>query len=231
MLAAPSASGAAVDETTPAHRLRRSADFGGSGACAGCHEFRFPGVSGDDGDEGFMQTTAREHRRSSTAEKACAGCHMPERDGHRSHAFSQVRDPSWLRGRLQATAERSGEDQVRVRLVQTAPGHGFPTGDLFRRLEVGGEVRDASGKVVGRAARYLERHLLILPGRSQRQLVGDDRVFDDPVTVDLTLPPPPAGGRVSWWVSLQRVATAGTGEDPAAAKIDSQVRIHEGALP
>ena len=93
------------------------------------------------------------------------------------------------------------------------------------------EARDAAGNVTGRAARTLARHLVIAPGSPERQLVGDDRVFDEPRAVELRVAPPPPGGRLSWWVTLQRVATAGTGEDPEAAVVESEVQMHHGELP
>jgi hypothetical protein len=212
------------------HPLRRSAAFGGAGACAGCHEFRFPGMPGED-DGAFMQTTAREHARSPAAAKACAACHMPLVGGRRSHAFAATRDAVWLRRNLRATAARAG-GAVRITLVQADPGHAFPTGDLFRRLEVGCEVRGADGRLLQREVRHLARHFQLLPGRSGRVLVGDDRVFAEPSDVDVTLAPAPsAGARAHWWVSYQRVATVGTGTDPADAKIESEVQLHSGEMP
>jgi hypothetical protein len=177
-----------------------------------------------------MQTTAREHRRSPGVTKACAACHMPLVEGRRSHAFDAVRDPGWLREHLSATAERAGEDGVRVTLAQTDPAHGFPTGDLFRRLEVGCEARGADGSVIERRVRHLARHFEKVPGYARRALVGDDRVFDAPVVVEAAFPGTrPAA--VRWWVKLQRVATVGTGTDPADAKIESEVELHSGVLP
>jgi hypothetical protein len=141
------------------------------------------------------------------------------------------------------TAALSGDDKtqsdtknaktiVRVTLVQPDPGHAFPTGDLFRRLEVGCEIRDAAGKVVQREVRHLARHFEILPGRSGRILVRDNRVFDEPNVVEIELAPPERRPAVvAWWVSLQRVATVGTGANPADAKIESSVPLHSGVLP
>lgn len=215
------------------HPLRRSDDFARAGGCAGCHEFRFPGATGD-GDGHFMQTTAREHQRSPAAERACADCHMPLVAGRRSHAFEETRDPAWLRQNLHATASLSDDNRVRVALVQPDPGHAFPTGDLFRRLEVGCELRDDSGKVIKREVRHLARHFELVPGLSGRVLTRDDRVFDEPSVLEMALSPAPPGRRpavVAWWVSLQRVATVGTGENPADAAIESSVPLHSGVLP
>ncbi len=214
------------------HPLRRSNEFASVGGCAGCHELRFPIPGGDD-DAFFMQTTVREHRRSSTTAKPCAECHMPRRRGLRSHAFAEVRDEAWLRKGLQATAERTPDDTVRILLVQPAPGHAFPTGDLFRRLEIGYELTEVSGKVLHRATRYLARHFDSVPGFPGRHLSGDDRVESEPVSVELEVPPPAdaqAPTQLSWWVTYQRVATIGKGTNPADATIESEVKLHAGSL-
>lgn len=214
------------------HPLRRSRAFAREGACAGCHEFRFPFPGGDD-DAFFMQTTAREHRRSPGAEMACADCHMPSRQGRRSHAFSEVRDEAWLSASLDVTVTRTTEDTLAVELVQTNPGHDFPTGDLFRRLEVGYAIEGPSGEVVRREARHLARHFELVPGQIGRQLVRDDRVQGEPTVVSLELPPPgeaPPDARIAWWVTYQRVATVGKGHEPAGAIIDSEVVLRSGSL-
>ncbi|MDI1451423.1 multiheme c-type cytochrome [Polyangium sp. 6x1] len=222
-----------ADAARAPHPLRRSTAFSQTGGCAGCHEFRFPmGFGNDDGQ--FMQTTAREHQRSPAAGKACADCHMPRVEGRRSHAFAEVRDPVWLRSNLQATAERAGDDTLRVTLVQPAPGHDFPTGDLFRRLEVGCELKDESGAVLRREVRHLARHFQIVPGQPGRHLAADDRVGRDPKVVEFDITPPgpaPRRATVSWWVRYQRVATVGTGTNPADAKIESEVLLHSGEIP
>ncbi|MRG96246.1 multiheme c-type cytochrome [Polyangium spumosum] len=215
------------------HPLRRSATFSQTGGCAYCHEFRFPLGSGDD-DGQFMQTTVREHQRSPASARPCADCHMPRVGGRRSHAFAEVRDPAWLRQNLQVTAERAGDDTLRVTLVQPAPGHDYPTGDLFRRLEVGCELKNERGVVLRRDVRHLARHFQIVPGRPGRHLARDDRVGRDPrvVELDITPPsPPPERGTVSYWVRYQRVATALHGTDPAEAEIESEVLLHSGELP
>jgi hypothetical protein len=210
----------AGDETHPVAASRDP-----SAACAGCHEFRFPGGASD-ADDGYMQTTVREHRRSASAARTCASCHMP----HGSHAFAGVRDAAWLRARLRVVAELAGADGdgARLTLAQTAPGHAFPTGDLFRRLEVGWVERDAGGRAVRREARHLTRHFEIVPGRPGRQLVDDDRVFDEPRTLEMRFGP--SSRSVEWWVTLQRVAQVGTGIDPSAAKVESEVPLYSGVL-
>ncbi|WP_197041164.1 multiheme c-type cytochrome [Chondromyces apiculatus] len=214
------------------HAVQRSPEFARTGGCVGCHEFRFPLAPGDE-DAHFMQTTVREHQRSPSAGKACAACHMPVVKGRRSHAFAEVRDPEWLRDHLRVTAARVEEDTVRLTLVQTTPGHAFPTGDLFRRLEVGCELRRADGKVVRREVRHLARHFEAVPGKPGRHLDRDDRVESAPKTVDIELSVPPSAppsDHIAWWVTYQRVATVGAGTDPSQARVESEVKLHAGVL-
>ncbi len=211
------------------HPLRRSASFGGLGACAGCHEFRFPGRYGDEAAS-FMQTTAREHLASPTASVPCAQCHMPAVDGRRSHAFAETRNPEWLRSKLTAVAARHG-DHARITLEQTTPGHGFPTGDLFRRIEVGIALVDAMGRTLRREQRYLARHFVVQPGWVGRRLIRDDRLFDAPVTLQFAVPQGDSEiARVEWWVTYQRVLTPGMGEQPESAVIESEVPLLAGEL-
>jgi hypothetical protein len=225
------------------HPIRRSASFGSEAACAGCHEFAFPPSAGRwslplaaEDDAHLMQTTVREHRRSQGRETSCAGCHMTPRageSGRRSHAFWQTRDPSYLREHVVVSAVREG-NEVSVTLRQTTPGHRFPTGDLFRRLEVGAELRDSRGQTVSRVTRHLARHFVLDHERGGRTLAQDDRLADGPVTVGLSLEPPfPEADKyvVYFWVSYQRVATVGEGLDDTSAEVESAVRLREGVLP
>lgn len=205
------------------HPVLRPATFaaaGGAGACASCHEFRFPSGGGSD-DGAFMQTTIREHARSSGAATPCVDCHMPRgADGRRDHGFSNVRDPAWLRAALDASAARLADGALRVTLAQRAPGHAFPTGDLFRRLEIG--CGPATGPASARV--HLARHWR--PGARGRELARDDRLFDDPVDVDLD-----CRGASRWWVRLQRVLTPGPDDDPRDDRLDGEVELHGGPLP
>lgn len=229
---------AAHPEESPAdaaapHAIRRSRDFAGTGGCAHCHEFPFPVPGGSD-DDAFMQTTVREHERSSAAATPCAACHMPRSNGRRSHTFGDVRDETWLRDSLEAEVALTSEGRLRVTLTPTRPGHAFPTGDLFRRLEVGCAAEGRGGRVVRGEVRHLARHFELIPGRPGRTLTGDDRVFDGPTNIELELPSPEqAAGAVSitFWVSYQRVASVGQGARPEDAVVESEVKLRSGNLP
>ena len=222
-------------DTTSAHVIERSAAFASSGACAGCHEFRFDSPGSDD-DGHMMQTTLREHARGPRSGTPCADCHMPpapHRGTHRSHAFAEVRDPAFLRAHLDVSVERIDPTTLRFTLRQTAPAHAFPTGDLFRRLEIGGALDETTGRRLARRTRHLARHFVLDPRRRGRVLDRDDRVFEEPRSVDLVFDDPlkPTGPlKLSWWVTYQRVATVGEGRDPEKAKVESAVVLHTGHL-
>lgn len=229
-------------KTSAPHPVRRSVAFANDGACSGCHEFAFPPGPGrwavplaEEDDADLMQTTVREHRRSAGSEKTCASCHMPGPRGASGHGFRQTRDPAFLRDHVVISATRDG-DEVAVTLRQTTPGHRLPTGDLFRRLEVGAELRDTNGRAIVRATRHLARHFAIDPRRGHRTLTQDDRLGDGPTTLTLSLVGAAAHLEkdkytVFFWVDYQRVATVGEGVNPATASVESSVRLREGVLP
>lgn len=173
-----------------------------------------------------MQTTVSELAEAAGADASCAPCHMPNVDGRRDHGFAQVRDPSWLAARLDATASFTEHGDVAVTLSQPQPSHAFPTGDLFRRLEVGVSWRDAHGKVLAEKTAYLARHFVFLPGQGMgRTLTHDNRVRGHAeVLLEREGGAPATTAR--WWVTLQRVSTVGTGEHPEEAHIESEQPLH-----
>jgi hypothetical protein len=220
------------EESSAPHPVRRSPEFANTGACVNCHEFTFPGIGLGSHDDGmFMQTTVREHDRSRGNNQSCADCHMPVVQGHKSHSFAQVRDPEWLRKSLEVNAKRGDFQELVVTLRQTNSGHAFPTGDLFRRLEVGAVLRDVRGRKVRRDERYLARHFIERRGASGRYLESDDRIFDSVVLLDLDVAPPQSAQgpfHGSYWVKLQRVATVGEGSRANEAVVESEVVLAEG---
>jgi cytochrome c554/c'-like protein len=221
------------------HAVTRDARFAGEGACASCHEFRFPMVAAG-APRALMQSTVREHAASPNRDVACAGCHMPARgEGerrHKSHAFAGGRDASLVRSAATAAAARVGPAAVRVTITPSpALGHAFPTGDLFRRLEVSAEARDGGGKPLAVARRYLARRFADrraphgLGGVVRREL-ADERPLDAPVTVDLALEPSAAGRAVAWRVVYQRVDHPRS-ERPEDSVVGDAIVVAEGTLP
>jgi hypothetical protein len=207
------------------HPLRRSADFGAR-SCARCHEFEFPASSRRPPGT-MMQTTMREHRASTFADRNCSDCHMrPGDDGARDHSLASTRDPAALRRALAVTARREGNALI-VAIEPHEVGHAFPTGDLYRRLAVHAELHGDS------EVRYLARHFA--PWR--REDGGRDPAFEWPVPDDRVRGPttirldldPAASGELRWWIDLERV-DARDDVHPERSTIASRVRLAEGRL-
>jgi hypothetical protein len=201
VLAAPRAGH--LPEKAP-HAVVRDARFATASACASCHEFPFPGLPGRDAAE-LMQSTVREHAASRSRDVPCAGCHMPELGGsRRSHAFVASRSEEVVRSAVDIDVERL-HDRVRVVLRPKVSGHAFPTGDLFRRVEVSIESLGPDRLVLSREQRYLARHFELAPGTVGRRLSHDDRVHDEPRIVEV-LTPTASGHEIAYRVAYQRVA-------------------------
>lgn len=214
----PAAVLSGIGATAPgtSHHVLRPASFADERACAGCHEFRFPDAdaSGADADPmvvaaTLMQRTLWEHERSPFADASCASCHMPEvgdgADRHRDHRFASSDER--LRAALVVTASRPRPDRVVLELEPVGVGHAFPTGDLFRRLELKIETLDSTGRTTAVQRRYLERHFAPRrrgePYRRVQPLERDDRLAG-PATFAFDLPgTSPAD--IRWSVTYQRV--------------------------
>lgn len=236
VLAAPlPASAERSDERKSPHAVRRDARFASKDACASCHEFEFPDRAARTAPE-FMQSTVREHAASPFADASCASCHMPAMAGaprRKSHAFASSRDPAALRGALQIAADRTGATTVKITLNALGLGHSFPTGDLFRRVEVLAQAVGPETQLVSERATYLARHFENRHRKlsTTRVLRLDDRI--DPRServVDLDLGPEAAGFPILYRVTYQRVENSRTVDDPDAP-VDSETVLTEGVLP
>jgi hypothetical protein len=161
---------------------------------------------------------------------------MPRAGGHRSHAFAASRDPALVRGAATVTATRPGARLVRVVLTPTATlGHAFPTGDLFRRLEISARVSGVT--LPEERVRLLARHFR--PGRSAgagllpRVLAADDRVGlagSAPSVVELDLGRQAEGRPIAWRVTYQRVEHP-AGREERDAVVEGEIVVAEGTLP
>ncbi|MBL4685302.1 MAG: hypothetical protein JKY37_11980 [Nannocystaceae bacterium] len=228
--------GPGLDRDAP-HPVSRSATFG-TDTCARCHEFEFPPDSRR--PEGtMMQRTMAEHQASTHANKSCADCHLPQTELANKrvihdHSLASTRDPDAMRRALLITAKREGNDLV-LSLVPQDVGHAFPTGDLYRRLEIGAELH-AGGKRVASATRYLARHFA--PWRLEdgalnpafEWSVPDDR-FAGPTAIRLALNSDVESGSaaLTWWVDYQRVDERNA-EAPQRSSIADEIRLAEGRL-
>lgn len=215
------------------HPVLRDARLDGTTACSACHEFEFPDRSARRTPE-LMQSTVTEHAQSAQRDQACANCHMPltghAAAPHRSHAFLGGHDAALVKSAVDVSARRS-DDGVRVTLTPRELGHAFPTGDLFRRLEVSAEAIGPEWQVVARARRYLTRHWERQPspfGLLLRHAVEDDRPLGNEAVIDLPL----SGGEglpIAWRVAYQRVEHPRS-DNEQDSNIEGEIELGSGTL-
>lgn len=214
------------------HPVLRDGRLNGSLACAGCHEFEFPDRSARRTPE-LMQSTVTEHARSAQRDQACASCHMPLTTRgsarHLSHAFPGGHDDALVKSAVTVRAERS-RDGARITLTPRELGHAFPTGDLFRRLEVSAEAIGPEWQVVARDRRYLARHWQRQPspfGVVLRSATRDDRPLSGTAVVDLSLDAPNLP--IAWRVAYQRVEHPRS-DDEHHSRIEGEIELGSGTL-
>lgn len=180
------------------HEVRVVASMNDSGYCAGCHQFDFPNELAT--DRGLaathepMQDTYEEWLSSHFADDGvqCQNCHMPwvaGSDGrrHRSHAFPGGHDPDLLSSAVDVSVQTRRSDEhviVEVTIEPTHVGHSFPTGDLFRRVElrVAGDERPA--QVAGFAREFTDH---------PQRLPNGELTFVRRQSADSRIPPPGFG--------------------------------------
>lgn len=191
------------------HAVIGDARLATEAACGGCHDFPFPGPA--ELALGPMQDTLGEHARSAAAATPCQGCHMlavPSRGGgtHRSHAFRVQGDGAMLARAVVVKAAELDAGELRLSLAPGAIGHAFPTGDLYRQVEVRALPLDAAGRPLsGGSSEILARSFRatrIGPG-AQTQVQRADTRLTGPRT--LRLPLPPGTRRVRYQIVWQRM--------------------------
>jgi hypothetical protein len=220
----------AVAARAGAHAVVADARAASSAACERCHQFAFP-----EPQRAPMQGTADEHRASPHAAESCESCHMtllqdePGRT-HRSHDFRVLGDTARLRSALTARASRADDHVVTLSLAAARVGHAFPTGDMFRRLEVRARAVDATGATVATAppvvlARRFGRH------RAERVQIGDDRLPASGAAreVALVFADPVSAREVRWEVVYQRLDATMARAFGVDTRAD-EVVVAEGAL-
>jgi hypothetical protein len=214
------------------HPVLRDGRLDGTAACSGCHEFEFPDRTARRTPE-LMQATVTEHARSDQRGQACAGCHMPLTARaplpHRSHAFLGGHDEALVKSAVDVRAERR-PNGARITLTPRELGHAFPTGDLFRRLEVSAEAIGPEWQVVARERRYLTRHWQRQPspfGVVLRSATSDDRPLNGQAVIDL-----PLGATnlpIAWRVAYQRVEHPRS-DDEHDSTIEGEIELGGGTL-
>jgi hypothetical protein len=228
VLAVPSANPEPIDHGP--HEIVRDVRFADANACAGCHEFPFP-TREPRGRADLMQATIAEHAESPGKGLSCASCHMPFDGAHkRSHAFVTSRDADVVRRAVRISATRIDASHVRFTLEPAELGHAFPTGDLFRRLEISAEVVGPDEMVLGSAVRFLARHFAPPEGLLGRRLVSDDRITKNGATIELDAGPSAGGHEIAWRVAYQRDSHP-NGIDEKDATLEGELTLAEGRLP
>lgn len=203
------------------HAVTRSEAFGHVGACQRCHEFQFPDVHRRTRTE-FMQSTIQEHRGSTYRDVSCASCHMLTvgngQRRHRSHAFGITRNEQALRQALTVKAQRTSCTNLEFTLIPNGVGHAFPTGDLFRRIEIRVEILNQLNQVQSIRIHYLRRHFEVeqqLPNRWVKTARVDNRIFGL-TTFSVKLPIVDCTYRLRWNVTYQRVEHMGPRDETSA---------------
>ena len=132
------------------HAARKDARLATSAFCGSCHQFDFPAPAPDQPVRYHpgqpLQDTLVEHARSPYARVTCQGCHMPAVPApepgapgarpHRSHAFATFEDRALMAGavKVRVRARRQGRAVIASAVLAAGKlGHGFPTGDMFRK--------------------------------------------------------------------------------------------------
>lgn len=194
-----------------AHVVLGDARLATAEACGACHDFPFPGPGRGTGP---MQDTLGEHRRSAASATTCQSCHMPEatsRAGgtHRHHGFRVQGDRAMLAQAVELKGAVLVKGELRLSLAPGAIGHAFPTGDVFRRVEVRALPIDAAGRPLGPPSiEILGRSFGPAPGGPagvQRAQRSDSRL-QGPRTLVLRIPEP--ARRARWQIVWQRLPPA-----------------------
>ncbi|HET9956698.1 MAG TPA: multiheme c-type cytochrome [Polyangiaceae bacterium] len=204
-------------------------------ACVRCHEFEFPD-RGARGKSELMQATVSEQAGSTAARRACADCHMPASStpgqSRRSHLFPGGHNEHLVRSAVQTSATRVDAERVRISLTPQAIGHAFPTGDLFRRVEVTAEVVGDEWQVLEARQAYLARHWTRTErgpfGVRLRTMARDDRPLDVPVALDWSFEMG-SGRAIHWRVAYQRVAHPRS-ESEQESEVTGEIELAHGVL-
>ena len=237
-----------------AHPVFADARLATAAACSGCHQFDFPKEAMQRFPEA-MQDTAHEHARSGHAKEPCQSCHMPLVDGvgegrHKSHVFAVISDPAMIRRAARVQAVRLDGATTEITIEAADVGHSFPTGDMFRRLEVRAEALDERGQVIararpvvlGRTFRDVPRNPIGGDFTMQRVAGSDSRVSRPGIErvegvdgtprasrIALTLAEPLPDATIRWSVVYQRMSSP-MAEAFHVSQVLDEIVVAEGVL-
>lgn len=134
------------------HEVIGDARMATAAACGRCHDFAFPASRRPEDDR--MQKTMSEHATSVYSAKPCQECHMPlvaskKGPAHRKHDFRVFGDHEFMRRAVVVDRAEIHKDGLHIDLNLGTIGHAFPTGDLYRRVEVRATAVDSRGNAFG----------------------------------------------------------------------------------
>jgi len=187
-------------QSRPPHPVEVVAELDESRYCTSCHQFGFLSEGGHGRprvETAVLQQTTFDEWQARAAHldgKRCQSCHMPETGlgdaTHRAHGFHVQGDAAFIRQAVSValSVSHDGGPALLATLSPGVVGHAFPTGDLFRNLELRVWADDRPEQsvslVYGRT--YGDRRGSA--GESARYVVSDTRVGvgDDVRRLDLT---------------------------------------------
>lgn len=150
---------------------------------------------------------------------------------HRSHVFNASHDVALVRRAVTIEASRTNSTTVRLTLKPAWVGHAFPTGDLFRRIEVHADALGGDYQAVTSATKYLMRHFAQKKHGSGvvRFVERDDRPLGTPVVVDLDLGAKAANLPIAYRIAYQRVEHPRS-ERPEDSTVEGEIILAQGTL-
>jgi len=126
------------------HEFKTAKNLGSPDLCGNCHQFNFPNNSEDIPRFSHepMQNTLQEWRyyaqkmpqkseRKDIVPNSCQSCHMPEG----KHTFRGAHDTTLLKNSVQLRFYEK-HDSIFAEIKSVGVGHEYPTGDLFRHLNL-----------------------------------------------------------------------------------------------
>lgn len=192
------------------HAVLGDARLATNEACSACHQFNIPAPPNV--ASGPMQDTLGEHARTSFADKPCQTCHMPlvpSKDGgtHRSHAFRVQGDTAMLAQAVKVVGTEVAHHQLALSIAPGEIGHAFPTGDLYRQVELRFTQIDAIGRPTGTPTSYTLTRKFEMQRHQPGNVAVNHQTSDSRLTAQAQyrIPLAPDARKVKWQIVWQRL--------------------------
>ncbi|MFO0593130.1 MAG: multiheme c-type cytochrome [Polyangiaceae bacterium] len=225
----------AVAAKKDGHAVLGDARLATDQACESCHQFNIPAPPSV--NAGPMQDTLGEHARSAFADKPCQTCHMPlvpSKDGgtHRSHAFRVQGDTAMLAKAVKVIGTEVAHHQLALTLAPGDVGHAFPTGDLYRQVELRFIQLTATGTPIGAPTTYALTRKFEMKRHQPGNIAVNHPVSDTRLTAQsrYRIPLAPDARKVKWQIVWQRLP-AWLAESMKMNLRDHETVVLEGTVP